>query len=141
MPEQYFSAFREELLNSGIPPRHVERLVGELKDHLEDLRQDALMHGEGEEMAVVNAREMLGDLSVLAAKLRERVELRAWVYRHPHIARVYLPVAYVLLLPAAPLFAGLANPGEAIRWGAALMLSAGLTACLFLSMQLAIALT
>ncbi len=141
MRDHRLDALQEELLNAGIAPQNVKRLIIELNDHLEDLRLDEIARGETDAAARNMARDRLGDLSMLANQMRQRDELKDWIYRYPAIARIYLPLVWFLLLPAAPLFAGLAKPAEAMRWGAALMMSAGLTALLFLSMQLAIALT
>ena len=87
------------------------------------------------------ASARLGDTGRIADRMLESPELRTWVYHYPRLARVCLPVAYALLLPAAPVFAGIANPGVVMRWGAALMLGAGVTAAMLLGMQLAIVLT
>jgi hypothetical protein len=76
----------------------------------------------------------------LARKIAGIPELRTWAYRYPRIARVYYPIACVLLLPAVPVFAGLAQPMILARWGMALLLGAIVTAAMFLGMQLAIAL-
>ena len=67
--------------------------------------------------------------------------MQHWIYRYPRVARIVLPMAYVAVLPLAPVQAGMANAGLLARWGAALMLSAGVTAAMLLAMQLAIVLT
>lgn len=141
MPEHTFRYLRNELQDAGIAPRHVRRIVSELEDHLEDLRDEARMLGQTAEEASRYAICRIGDQKAIAERMLDAPELRTWIYRYPRVARLYLPVAYVLLLPAAPLIAGFANPGIVFRWGAALMLSAAVTAAMFLSMQLAIALT
>jgi hypothetical protein len=141
MPEQSFATLRTELLESGISPRHVRRIVAELDDHLDDLKTEATSRGMSEIDAAGFAFDCIGDQQAIANRMLETSEFKTWEYRYPRIACVYLPVVYTLLLPAAPVFAGIANPGKVARWGAALMLSAGITAAMFLSMQLAIALT
>lgn len=141
MRENRFDRLRNELLESGIARRHVRRIVAELNDHFEDLVAEAKERGLAPGNANEFALRRIGNQQKIAQQMLSVPELRAWIYRYPRIARIYLPIAYALLLPAAPVFAGVANPGIVIRWGAALMLGAGVTAAMMLSMQLAIALT
>ena len=141
MHDQPFAALRSALLESGIAPRHVCRIVAELDDHLEDLRAEALSNGKSAHEASVFALRRIGDQKLIARQMLARPEFRTWIYRYPRIARVYLPVACAVLWPAAPVFAGFANPTRLIRWGVALMLSAGVTAAMLLGMQLAIVFT
>lgn len=132
---------RSELLESGVAPRHVRRIVAELDDHAEDLRAEAYARGMSNTDAADFATRRIGDQLQIAERILECADLRCWIYRYPRVARVYLPIAYALLLPASPVFAGFANPGIVLRWGAALMLSAGVTAGIMLVLQLAIAVT
>ncbi len=141
MPDDTFAELKDQLVASGVAPRHVRRIVAELDDHYSDLLSEALARGDSLASARDFALRRIGDQSAIAERMLEDAAFKTWVYRYPRVARVYLPVAYALLLPAAPLFAGFANPGVVARWGAALMLSAGITALMFLSMQLAIVLT
>jgi hypothetical protein len=141
MPDGEFTRLEEQLLAAGVVPRNVRRIVDELEDHLEDLRAEAVAIGYTDAEATAFARSRLGDQKDIAQGMLDDGGLKAWIYRYPRLARVYLPVAYLLVLPAAPVFAGLANPGKVVRWGAALMMSAGVTAAMLLGMQLAILLT
>ena len=141
MHRQSFDELRSHLLESGIAPKHVRRIASELNDHLEDLRLEALENGLSAHEAESHAVNRLGDQRVIAERILEHTEFRTWIYRYPRIARIYLPVAYALVLPAAPIFAGMANPSIVARWGAALMLSGAVTAGMFLMMQLSIVLT
>ena len=138
MRDPMFERLRSELMEAGVAPRHIRRLVSELSDHIEDLRLEALSVGKSKQEAYEFAVGRIGDQKLIAQGMRENADLRTWIYRYPRIARVYLPVAWALLLPAAPVFAGFANPAKVFRWGAALMLSAGVTAGMLLFMQLAI---
>ena len=113
----------------------------ELEDHLDDLRTEALKRGLDNEEAIATSLARLGSQEDIAERMLSDVDLKAWIYRYPRLARVYLPVAYFLVLPASPVFVGIANPGKVVRWGAALMMSAGVTAAMLLCMQLAIVLT
>lgn len=141
MASRQFRAFSSRLLDSGVSPKVVSRIVIELQDHYDDLIDEAIANGEPLSQAREAAVTRIGDPGMIAEQILETPELRSWIYRYPRIARVYLPIAYALLLPAAPVFAGMANPGVVMRWSAALMLSAGVTAAMLLSMQLAIVLT
>ena len=141
MASRQFRAFSRRLLDSGVSPKVVSRIVIELQDHYDDLIDEAIANGEPLSQAREAAVTRIGDPGMIAEQILETPELRSWIYRYPRIARVYLPIAYALLLPAAPVFAGMANPGVVMRWSAALMLSAGVTAAMLLSMQLAIVLT
>lgn len=141
MHRQYFRELRSHLIDSGVAPKHVRRLTAELSDHLDDLRNDALMRDLSELDAERFALKQLGNQKIIAQKILERTELKTWIYRYPRVACVYLPVAYALLLPVSPVFAGIANPSIIVRWGAALMLGGIITAAMFLGMELAIVLT
>lgn len=140
MRDQTFRDLRHAMQTSGVAPRHIRRMVLELHDHLDDLQREAIADGCDPFQAHARAVEKIGDQNLLARKILEHSELKTWVYRYPRIARFYYPVAYVLLLPAAPVFAGVARASMIARWGAALMLSATVTAAMFLAMQLSIAL-
>lgn len=141
MPEAPFGTLQTELLESGIAPRHIRRIIAELDDHLEDLKGEAMAEGKTETEAQLIGLRRIGKQKRIAEQMLATPEFRTWIYRYPKIARVYLPIAYALLLPAIPVLVGIAHPRRVVRWGSALMLSAGVTAAMFLSMQLAIALT
>ena len=136
-----FKTLETELLRAGVAPRRVKRMVCELQDHAIDLRDEALERGMSEFEAREFAMRRIGDQGEIAARVAAVTDLKAWIYRYPRIARLYLPVAYALLLPAFPVFAGIAHAGLVLRWTAALMLSAGVTAGMMLILQLAIAAT
>ncbi len=136
-----FTALQTHLLRSGVAASHVKRITTELSDHLEDLRHEAIREGISSDEALTVAERRLGDQQVIAGRILEFTELKTWVYRYPRVARVCLPIAYAVLLPVSPLFAGIANPSIVARWGAALMLSGAVTATMMLCMQLAIMLT
>lgn len=134
MPDQEtlfpFKGLQQKLLASGVSPYHVNRTISELRDHLDDLREEL-----GSDDDVI-AR--LGNPDEIARQIISRNELKSWTYRYPRIARVYLPCAYVLLLPASPFFAGVANPTLILRWGMSLLMGAGVTAAMFRILQLTI---
>ena len=141
MRKRSFEDLRSHLLERGVTPKRVRRIMAELADHLEDLRLEALADGLSDGDAEIQAASRLGDPRLIAEKILEHAEFKTWVYRYPRIARVYLPVAYLLLLPATPVLVGIRHPAVVARWGAALMLSGAVTAAMFLFMQLSIVLT
>jgi hypothetical protein len=128
---------RMQLLNSGIASRQVRRIITELHDHVDDIQ----MEHRGHELSVDEIKQRLGDPAVLTEHILAKPELRTWAYRYPRISQFTMPVAYVLLLPTAPLFAGVANAALVARWGASLLLGAAVTAAMLLMMQLTITLT
>ena len=136
-----FEWLRKELLRNGVSPRHVCRTILELADHFDDLEAEARRHGYDATTATVVARDRLGQMQQLAAAVAAHDELKSWIYRYPHLARIALPVAWVALLPVAPLFAGAAHAMTIVRWCACLLLSAVITAAMMLFMQLTITLS
>jgi len=141
MRRSAFGELQHRLLRSGISPVHIRRITDELSDHLEDLRFEALANGATVKDAHEEAKFRLGDQAEIADRILARTELKSWPYRHPHVARIYYPLAYVVLLTATPVFVGMANSTKLARWGVALMLSGAVTAGMLLCMQLAIVLT
>lgn len=141
MPDLALQQFQQFLLQSGVAPGHVRRTVAEIRDHHEDLRQQAIDEGMAESDAVVFANESIGDLREIAGAMVKNPAIRAWTYRYPRIARICLPIAFVALLPVSPIFAGIARATSIARWGACMMLGAIVTAAMLLVMQLSIALT
>lgn len=141
MPEARLIEFERHLLGSGVLARHARRATRELREHIEDIRDDALAHGLTSSDAAVLARKKIGDLEFIAADIISRTELKTWTWRYPKSARILLPLAYVALLPTLPLFAGVARAQSIARWCTCLMLSALVTAALFLAMQLSIVVT
>lgn len=141
MPEPNLERLRKQLLESGVGPRHVVRVVAELSDHLEDLEIEALRRGQCREAARAEAIDRLGDATVIAEHVLERPEFKCWIYRFPHLARILLPFAYFLVLPAAPISACVAHAPTIGRWCASLLISALVTSGMMLVMQIAIAIS
>ena len=139
MPKPDFNALRDHLLESGVAPRHVVRIISELSDHQEDLEFEAMRRGSTPESAATQASQRMGTNRLIAAEILGRPELRSWFYRYPRLTRVLLPVAYVVMLPLAPVHAGVANASVIVRWCACMMLSAVVTAAMLLVMQISIA--
>jgi hypothetical protein len=138
MPEPDFRALERRLLDGGIATIHARRIADELSGHWQDLCDEATRAGlGGEEMSAWASRQLGGESEITAAVFA-RPELKCWIYRYPNVARVALPVAYLTLLPAVPLAAGVHHAPLLARWGACLMLSALFTAALMLTLYLSI---
>ena len=91
-----FSYLSEKLLCNGLAPRRVDRIVRELRDHLQDLYEAALIHGNDKEDAQELARSQLGNEDVIADELIAKPELRSWTMRWPWMFYALLPVAMML---------------------------------------------
>lgn len=141
MPKSDFNVLRDHLLESGVAPRHVVRIISELSDHHEDLELEAMQHGCDRKTAIAQAKNRLGASETIAIHVLKRPELRCWMHRYPRLAQLVLPVAYVAMLPLAPVYAGVANAPIIARWCASLFLSGLITAAMFLVMQFSIALS
>lgn len=138
MPEAELQDFENYLLRSGVRSCHARRATIEIHEHLEDLRAEAIADGLRPEVAAMNARQVIGDLRQIADAIVCRPELRVWTFRYPRVARAFLPLAYLAMLPTRPLFAGVAKAPEIARWGVCVMLGAAITAAMFLAMQISI---
>lgn len=131
----YFDELRRQLTDAGVTQREISRTIDELRDHLEDIQLQE--HGVGTDDAIAR----LGSHQTIAEKLLAHRELCRWPYRYPRIARIYMPLAYMILLPAVPLFTGIAHASHVARWGVSLLLGAAITASMLLFMQLSITLS
>lgn len=138
MPDGRLRKFEQQLLRAGITPAHAKRSALEIREHLEDLCDEAVCDGLTDSEAASLAKNQIGDLQLIADDIIGRAELKTWTYRYPKAATIVLPVAYLALLPTKPLFAGVANAPLIARWGACLLLGAFITAAMFLGMQLSI---
>lgn len=141
MPDPDFDKLRVRLLRSGVAPQHVARAISELCDHLEDIENEFVEIGLPSETARLQASARIGTIDSIASQYLNRSELKCWAYRYPRTARVVLPIAFVMLLPAIPIVAGIENAPLIARWCACLVLSAFVTATMLLAMQLSIAIT
>jgi hypothetical protein len=70
--------------------------------------------------------------------MASRRELKTWAFRYPHLAMVVYPIACIAVLPAVPVFVGIANRTVLMRWGASLLAGGFVTAMMLLIMQLSI---
>ena len=138
MREPDFSELATRLLKSGISPRHAHRTVNELRDHYDDLVDAAVDEGSNSKNARLSAANELGTMDDFVAEMASRRELKTWAFRYPRLAVVVYPIACLAVLPAVPVFVGIAHRTALARWGASLLAAGVVTAMLLLIMQLSI---
>jgi len=138
MREPDFNALATRLLRSGIGPGHVHRTVGELRDHYDDLVDAAVDDGANSKQARRRATAELGTMDDFVAQMESRRELKTWSLRYPYLAVVVYPLACLAVLPALPVFAGIAHRSILLRWGISLLAAGLVTATMLLVMQLSI---
>ena len=88
-----FDGLRERLLQAGVAPRHVRRYLGELADHLADLRAEELRAGRGPAQAQSAALARLGSTDDLARAMIEQPQFRAWCVRAPWATFALAPIS------------------------------------------------
>lgn len=131
-----FEALVSELLKSGVSPKYVSRLAGELEDHFADLEEEARRFGVPEEEAPADALERLGAAAAIAREFAQRPELNSWIHRYGWIdflRRVLLSAYLALVLPWHIVAA---SQGTLLRYSAAAAGGSGITVCLLLVMTL-----
>jgi len=138
MREPDFNALATRLLSNGISPRHAHRTVNELRDHYDDLVDAAVDEGANSKTARRRAASELGKMDDFVTEMASRRELKTWAKRYPHLAVVVYPIACLAVLPALPVFVGIANRTALMRWSASLLAAGLVTAVLMLIMQLSI---
>jgi hypothetical protein len=93
-----FDELRERLLRAGVAPRHVRRYLGELGDHLTDLKAEERKAGRSRAEAEAAAMGRLGGVDELSQAMIGRREFQSWSVRAPWAA---FGVAPLLVLAAA----------------------------------------
>ena len=138
MREPDFNVLATRLLKSGIAPRHAHRTVNELRDHYDDLVDAAVDEGADSKVARQRAAAELGEMDEFVTQMSSRRELKTWAFRYPEVAVIVYPLACLAVLPAIPVFAGIAHRTTILRWGASLLAAGIVTALMLLIMQLSI---
>ena len=82
MPNPFYE-LHERLLRAGVAPRHVRRYVGELTDHLADLRAEEVNSGRNAADAESAALARLGNMDDLAKAMIEQRQFQSWCARAP----------------------------------------------------------
>jgi hypothetical protein len=99
MPEiDFIDQLRYQLVKLGCPAKQVRRLVQEIAEHREDLKQAAVSEGLAEEAAESRANTRLGDPFDLAKDLMVTVRRSSWWGRHFFIGFCVLPLLAVPVL-------------------------------------------
>ena len=100
----FIESLRRRLVELGCPLAQARRLVQEVADHREDLKQAALAEGLSEVGAETRADVQLGDPLALAEQLLVALRRSSWWGRHCVIGFGVLPVLAVPVLWLALLF-------------------------------------
>ena len=137
MREPDFNLLATHLMESGIAPRHAHRTVNELRDHYDDLVDAAVDDGDSNLMRD-SCRKRAREYDEFVVQMAARRELKTWAFRYPRVAIFVYPLACLAVLPALPVFAGVAHAGTLARWSASLIVAGLVTASLLLTMQLSI---
>lgn len=87
-----FETVRERLLRAGIAPRHAQRYVTELREHLADLIERERASGLNETKAVERARSFVGNDAELAQAMIDRAPARSLLARAPWAVFALSPV-------------------------------------------------
>ncbi len=126
---------RRRLLRLGCVHAYVDRVVGEVADHREELRREARATGLSDGEAVAQADARLGDPDVLAERLTTALRKASWWGRHrvlgfclcPPVAAVVAGLGVFVLAAtlAATLADGLGVSRPAGSAGPALLVGAG----------------
>ena len=140
MPRPDFRRLQRELHAMGMASGTVRRTIAELGDHYDDLVDNAMSDGMDKAAAEMAAAKQLGPLQNIVTEARDRPELRGWAFRFPRLALVVYPITCLALLPAMPVFAGIANATQLARWTACVVVSGFVTAAIMLVLQLSIVL-
>src|SRR5690606_3177003 len=125
-------ALLAELLDSGVSPKYVSRLAGELEDHLADLEAEAVRLGVPADEAGADARLRLGKCSAIAKEFELHPELQSWVYRSRWLERLLRALVGVYLVVRTPARIVAASQAAMLRYTAATAAGASVTCCILL---------
>lgn len=95
---------RDRLLRAGVAPRHVQRYLGELSDHLADLTSEEERPGRSRADAESAALIRLGTFDDLAKAIMEKPQLQSWSARAPWAVFGLAPLAVLAAAWFAALF-------------------------------------
>ena len=98
-----FETIADQLLESGVAPRHVRRYISELDDHCAQLTEALQRGGCGLEDARSRARARLGTDSELVSAMLEVPGIRAWSARLPWLVFAAIPPVMTFAMFAVPL--------------------------------------
>jgi hypothetical protein len=87
-----FETVREQLLRAGIAPRHANRYVTELREHLADLTERDITGGADATQATARAISAIGNDRQLAQAMIDKRPPRSWAARAPWAVFTIVPV-------------------------------------------------
>jgi hypothetical protein len=103
----YLHQLRFHLVKCGCPPAHLSRLMREISDHREDLRQAAVSEGVSETDIDARVDAQIGDPAALAERLMASLRQSFWWGCHSVAASCLLTLLVFPLLWSLLLFLGL----------------------------------
>lgn len=83
MAEPRWRVLRQRLLDGGVSPRRIRRLLGELRTHYCELLAEEQRSGAGRAAAEESAQQRLGSEDVLASRMLAQRNLLSWSRRWP----------------------------------------------------------
>ncbi|HYA79034.1 MAG TPA: hypothetical protein VED19_00830 [Candidatus Nitrosopolaris sp.] len=93
MPEtKFIKQLRRRLVELGCPLKRMRRLVREVAEHREDLKQAAMTEGRSQAEAEARADAQLGNPLVLAEQTMVALRQSSWWGRHPVIGFCVVPI-------------------------------------------------
>lgn len=105
MRELKLAGLRRRLLLGGVAPKHVKRVLKELRHHHADLEATARSEGLTPERAAIQAEQLLGDQTLIIQEALARPELKAWSHRWAWAAYGLGPIVLFAIAVAAPFIA------------------------------------
>ena len=93
MSELDFRTLGARMIEAGVAPRHVRRMVAELSEHGAQLESDARRRGLDSVEARRAAREVLGSDEEILARAAATPSLRSWGARWPVTTMLLVPLA------------------------------------------------
>jgi len=117
MPEPAFTRLRHRLLQSGIAPRRVRRLVQELRVHYAELLAEQRRAGLEGPRASRAALERLGTEESLVQQMLTRPQLHTWSRRWPWAIYAVAPLLLfpILFAVTASVMVGVAKASHGLR--------------------------
>lgn len=92
MSELDFRSLGERMIQAGVAPRHVRRMLAELSEHGAQLELDARQRGLDPVAACAAAREVLGSDEEILTRALATPSLRSWGTRWPVVTMLLAPV-------------------------------------------------
>ncbi len=92
MSELDFRSLGERMIQAGVAPRHVRRMLAELSEHGAQLELDARQRGLDPVAARAAAREVLGSDEEILTRALATPSLRSWGTRWPVVTMLLAPV-------------------------------------------------